>query len=176
MFSFAEQNTNEVFEENEGLNRVLGEYGGHIIGPNYFGLDLRAKPSELARLREFIRSLCGIYSVPEAVCGDVVLAADEAATNVIIHGYSREELEKGARIVIRLKFLKPGLIRFEMLDRGIWFSGLPVKKPDIMENIRGERIGGFGMYIIHCIMDRVNYRRMGGLNLFQAEKSVQLSN
>lgn len=160
----------------ENLHRILSDMGGSPIGPHYFTLNVKAIPAKLSHVRKFIREICNSYNIGKSECEDIVLAADEAMTNVIMHGYSREDQERGeADITVRLKIIKTGVIRFEMLDRGIRFTGKHVDRPDIMQNIRGEKVGGFGIYIIHSIMDRVNYRRMGGLNLFQAEKNVQLT-
>ena len=41
------------------------------------------------------------------------------------------------------------------------------------QNLAGKRKGGFGVYLIKSLMNRVEYRREGGVNYLFAEKDLQ---
>jgi anti-sigma regulatory factor (Ser/Thr protein kinase) len=50
-------------------------------------LCLAAELENLAAIRNFVQESAAALGVDQAVISDVVLAADEAVTNVILHGY-----------------------------------------------------------------------------------------
>ena len=60
----------------------------------------------------------------------------------------------------------------EFEDRGRPFDIDEVAQPDVNENLAGRRKGGFGVFLIRSLMDRVQYRREGGVNYLRMEKKV----
>lgn len=122
-------------------------------------LELISDAGQLSRVRGTLRDWCLAHGWPEPVIADMVLALDEALTNVIRHGYD------GAgdkRILIRVREVRdPGAgegIEIEVRDFG--------KQVDL-DSIRGRdlnkpRPGGLGVHIIHAMMDLAEYTHADG--------------
>lgn len=122
-------------------------------------LDLTSDPGQLSRVRETLRGWCLAHRWPEPPIADLVLALDEALTNVIRHGYD------GAgdkRILVHIREVHdPGAgegIEIEVRDFG--------KQVDL-DSIRGRdldqpRPGGLGVHIIRAMMDVAEYTHADG--------------
>jgi phosphoserine phosphatase RsbU/P len=105
----------------------------------------RAQPQALADMRHRAGTALQLAGVGSAQRQELVLALDEAASNVIRHGYGGPcEEDITLRIV-----LDGGELRFELTDRA------PCASPDCMQpRDLGEcRPGGLGINIIDATMD-----------------------
>jgi phosphoserine phosphatase RsbU/P len=105
----------------------------------------RAQPQALAHMRHRAGTALQLAGVGSAQRQELVLALDEAASNVIRHGYGGPcEEDITLRIV-----LDGGELRFELTDRA------PCASPDCMQpRDLGEcRPGGLGINIIDATMD-----------------------
>lgn len=83
----------------------------------------------------------------------IVLAIDEACTNIIEHSY---EFRKSGYIDIKL-MLDPQKVQVVLLNDGKNFNPEAVKPPDILEFIKHKRRKGFGLFIIKQVMDEIIY-------------------
>lgn len=107
-----------------------------------------SNPCELAAVRENVRSFLADAGFSEADSMLVVLALDEACTNIIRHAY------QGACRPVRMEMCRSDdSVRFTLRDYGK--SCDPAK-------IRGRalddfRPGGLGVHIIHQAFDHVEY-------------------
>lgn len=108
--------------------------------------------AELPALRAFIRDAAqtpnGPLSSEEA--DQLVLAAHEAAANIIVHAYGRApDRRLGAAVETNGE-----CARVELSHTGEAFHPQKQKPP----SPSGENITGFGMYIMEKSVDRVEYR------------------
>lgn len=129
-----------------------------------FHLELTSDPEHLRGVREAIREWIEQEPWDEHAVADIVLAVDEALTNVIRHGYGGKP---GERIVIDMS-------RISDPERG---EGVEISIRDFgtqvpLESIAGRdlddlRPGGLGVHIIQSVMDGARYRHMsdGGTEL-----------
>jgi serine/threonine-protein kinase RsbW len=85
---------------------------------------------------------------------DILLAVDEACTNIIKYAYDVGSLE---HFTVRLTF-DPGMIQIEFQDNGKPFNPLDVTLPDRDRIREGEDLGGLGIFLIQKLMDRTEYR------------------
>ncbi len=95
--------------------------------------------------------------------GDVVLAVEEAMTNAVRHSASAEPLE------VRLGFSGPDL-HAEVSDRGRGFdvAGFdPRRMPDLLQS------GGRGLYLISRLMDEVDLRADGGVDVRMVKRGAR---
>ncbi|MEM9445453.1 MAG: SpoIIE family protein phosphatase [Verrucomicrobiota bacterium] len=111
-------------------------------------LYLSCKPSDLSRGREFIENWCSYLGFDDIASGHIVLACDEAVTNVYRYAYDG----------------KPGPIKFTINSESddliirLKDEGTPVD----IEKIKGRELddirpGGLGTFLINEVFHEVNY-------------------
>jgi PAS domain S-box-containing protein len=121
------------------------------------------EPALLLRARERLRDYLRLHCTDGELVDDVVLCLEEAATNVIRHSGSAEEMR------IELRFEGDQLTCL-VSDRGRGFdidAFDPEAVPDPL------RSGGRGLYIIGQLMDDVSLRMDGGLEVHMLKRGVQ---
>jgi anti-sigma regulatory factor (Ser/Thr protein kinase) len=113
-------------------------------------------PADLERLveiRRFVRERATTLGVDPDLLSDVLLAVDEAATNVIVHGYRGQEgfveIEVGREadaLVVRLR------------DEAGPFDPTSVLPPDVTLPPEQRVLEGMGIYLIRQVMDDMTHR------------------
>jgi serine/threonine-protein kinase RsbW len=107
----------------------------------------------LAKISEFITDATARSGLDDHSAWQVQLAVDEAATNIIQHGY-----EQHARGDIELGWRMEGDLFVVMLrDRGRRFDPDGVPAPDITSPLEERQAGGLGLYLMNKLMDRVTF-------------------
>ena len=112
-----------------------------------------------------VESVCSFImdNIPDEIeidqdtLNDIILAADEAASNIIIHacknvckGYFRlSVIYHSDRIIVSL------------FDTGVTFDPNEVPEPILSDDINTRQIGGLGLFIMQKILDKVNYIAKG---------------
>lgn len=117
-------------------------------------LSLPAELESLAVLRQFIVDAAVHGNCDARAIADLVLAATEAATNAILHGYRGQvgyleaevECEHDA-LVVRLR------------DRAPAFDPRQVPTPDLAAPLEERTPGGLGVYLMRALTDELVYRR-----------------
>lgn len=132
-----------------------------------------AKLSQLRNILHFISSCTDSFSLSKVATEHILLAAEEAIVNIINYGYP---CEVGATIEITCTEV-PGKkgIKVVIKDRGIPFDPikhLPHFPPSkvIMETQPNDTLGGYGIWILIKLMDRVEYSRLGNENILTLVK------
>lgn len=85
------------------------------------------------------------------------LAIDEAVTNIVEHGYGNRGADKAIDIVIHEDAHK---FKVTIIDEGPPFNPLLMDGPDPGDSLedRPEEGGGWGVFFIRKLMDRVDYK------------------
>ncbi len=117
-------------------------------------LVLTATSRNLAGIRERVRNYASACGLPVMAVDDVVLAVDEAVTNVLRHAYAPGKPARleiigtvaGDRIVIRVR------------DFGRKFSPRPVTEAQIQKALTRHQSHGLGRFLMKKCMDSVRYR------------------
>jgi len=132
--------------------------------------NLHSDIHELASLRSQVRDLLDAAGFDEKAINDVLLAVQEAVTNVIRHGYK----DSSGKIELVYKE-EPSQVQISIKDYGKKFDLTKVKDPDLPR----ETPGGLGIYLIKSIMDKVNYDdsfREGNLiHLYKFKSNIRQS-
>ena len=124
-------------------------------------LRVPADLDRLAAVRALVRDVANAADAPVACMDDLVQAVDEAATNVIVHGYRGDpgwldvtaELD-GDRIVVTLEDAAP------TVDPTL------VPEPDLTVRPEHRRPGGMGVHLMRLAMDELTHApRPGGGNI-----------
>jgi len=130
-------------------------------------LRVRADIDELADVRRFVREAAHEADAPIECLDDLVQAVDEAATNVITHGYRGGpgwlDVEVGLaddRFVVTIEDAAPA------------FDPTAVPEPDLAVPPLARRPGGMGVHLIREATDELAYRpRPGGGNILTMVRS-----
>jgi len=124
-------------------------------------LRVPADLDRLAEVRTLVRDVANAADAPVVCMDDLVQAVDEAATNVIVHGYDgapgwidvTAELD-GDRIVVTLE------------DAARTVDPTLVPEPDLTVPPEHRRPGGMGVHLIRLAMDELSHApRPGGGNI-----------
>ncbi len=129
-----------------------------------------AKASEIPKFRDFISEVLKDKVKKEFAYDDILISLDEAATNIIMHGYAETHLIDPT---FECKVLIDGdLAIFTLIDEAKRFSRDVVPSPSIDANLKGERRGGFGVYLMEKLMDKVSYEFIGNKNHTYLERRI----
>ena len=107
----------------------------------------------LSDFRKFIEKNCDLVHVDDELKYDLVLAVDEACTNIIMHGY--EGVTTG-QITVMFGTNKEQL-RITISDSGRPFDPDHAPLPDFLSPAQDRPIGGLGVYLLKLIADEVLY-------------------
>ena len=110
----------------------------------------------LSIIRDFIKSAAEESGFPPETVGKIILAVDEACTNVIKHAY---KYSPDGDILINIKLDKSKFI-ISIIDEGTRFNPNIIPEPDIAEYHKQKRIGGLGMFLMKKLMDEVRYENL----------------
>jgi serine/threonine-protein kinase RsbW len=116
-------------------------------------LTLPATLDSLARISEFITDATARVGLDEHAAWQVQLAVDEAATNVIQHGY-----DQGIPGKIELSWRQDGpSLVVALRDYGRRFDPENVPAPDITSPLEERQAGGLGIFLMGRLMDSVQF-------------------
>ena len=116
-----------------------------------YHISIQSHPKNLIDIRHTIGSALSQTNLSKQDCGSIILAVDEACSNIIRHSYKNKHTQT---IDVHIQVSKK-LLQIEIFDTGIEFDINSVEKRDVCE----IKPGGLGIYIIHHIMDSVKYNR-----------------
>jgi serine phosphatase RsbU (regulator of sigma subunit)/anti-sigma regulatory factor (Ser/Thr protein kinase) len=118
-----------------------------------------AEEKYLESIQRVVREACATAGMSRKTLSAVLLAMEEASTNVIRHAYLYEKGILRLRIVIYKK-----LVSFSLIDTGRSFDPSGAGQLDLNHLVESGRKGGLGFYMIQKIMDRVEYISAVGFN------------
>ena len=116
-------------------------------------LIVKSSTDNLSLIREFTKTAASESGFPEDTIGKIILAVDEACTNVIKHAY---KYSPEGEIIITAKF-DNSKFTISITDEGTRFNPGIVPDPDLKEYHKQKRIGGLGMFLMKKLMDDVKY-------------------
>ncbi len=121
-------------------------------------LRVQSKTENLSEIRDFVSVNALDAGIPEATVEKIILAVDEACTNIIKHAYQHSPEGK---IIIKVEYDKEKFT-VTIIDYGNSFDPDKVPLPDLQKYYREHRVGGLGMYLMKSLMDDVTYTTVPG--------------
>ncbi len=124
-------------------------------------LRIPADLDRLAEVRTLVREVATSCGAPPVCIDDLVQAVDEAATNVIVHGYRGEPgwLDIAADLVDEQ-------IVIIIEDGAPTFDPTAVPEPDLAVPAAHRRPGGMGIHLMRLATDELTHApRPGGGNI-----------
>ena len=136
------------------------------VADNTLELSLANDLSEIARAAERIEEFCGAREVAPQIAYAVNLAIDEVLSNTIGYGYDDDERH---RIDLSLR-QEGGALVVVIVDDGREFDSSIERTPDVEAPLEERALGGLGLFLVHQMMDGVEYRRRDGRNIVTLTK------
>lgn len=119
---------------------------------------IQSRTDNLLEVREFVMHAARRFGFSEEESSKIVLAVDEACTNVIKHAYQNAP-DRSIQIDIthdRETF------QVSVIDEGKSFNPNSAKMPDLKQHLSTFRRGGLGVYLMRTLMDKVEYNYSPG--------------
>lgn len=129
--------------------------------------EFSAEDKYLDSIQRTVRESCGSARMSERDTQAILLATEEAATNIIRHAYLYQKGVLRLRIVIY-----PRLVVFSFIDFGRSFQPDSSGTVDLQKLVESGRKGGLGFYMIRKIMDSVQYISSAGRNELRMIKRI----
>lgn len=119
-------------------------------------LEIKADLDNLKPVRDYISENAQLAGLPIERIGDLLLAVDEAITNIITHGCSDSE----RTITIDMQTdCDPLVVR--IVDNCEQFDPTTVDAPDLnAPPLERTQPGGYGIYLLKNLVDRVTYQTL----------------
>lgn len=121
---------------------------------------VNASTDKISVVRDFVARHASGFGFPEEDVDEIRLAVDEACTNVIKHAYN---FDASKTIQIKCSCSDDEFLII-LSDEGNSFNPDTYTEPNIRERIKLRKRGGVGVYLIHKLMDHVEYRKQGDQN------------
>jgi anti-anti-sigma factor len=131
-------------------------------------LTVPASLDALAAISDFVVAHAQAAGLNDHAIWEVQLATDEAATNVIQHSYA--DREGTLQIVVAVH---DHTFEVTLRDQGRAFEPDSVPPPDLHSPLEERRTGGLGIYLMHKLMDEVEFRFEGGENVLRMIKRIE---
>ena len=121
-------------------------------------LVVQSRTNNLSTIRDFVYAAALDAGFSVEVIDNIILAVDEACTNIIKHAY--KSYPEG-EITIKLK-RKDKKFTVVIIDHGVPFKPETIPDPDLQKYYRQHKVGGLGMYLMKSLMDEVKYVSVPG--------------
>jgi serine/threonine-protein kinase RsbW len=117
--------------------------------------------ANLACVRDFIQANLGKTALPGSEHVKVILAVDEAVSNIMRHAY--EDFARGTRSIEVVFQADEEKITLTLKDSGREFDPTGVREPDISEHVKLGKKYGLGLFLMRRIMDEVKFVFRSGI-------------
>ena len=126
-------------------------------------LTVAATLENLKLIRELVESLARTVNFPDVTIYDLVLAVDEAATNIVVHGYKSGDASTPRQrppgiIEVDTRYEEPAL-RVTLRDQAPAFDPTAAPVQSELPPLDERMPGGLGIFLMRKTMDELHYRR-----------------
>jgi len=117
-------------------------------------LEIAADLDSLKRARDFVEETTQLAGLDENRTGELLLAIDEAVTNIVMHGCPQ------GGCTIELEFEgDPEACIIRIRDNARLFDPTALLEPDLdIPPMERDAPGGFGVYLFEHLVDQASYR------------------
>jgi serine/threonine-protein kinase RsbW len=126
--------------------------------PQHISKRIASRTESLVEVREFVDTAARAFGFSEEDVANIILAVDEACTNIIKHAY---QYAADREIEISI-FPSTRSFEIRISDNGKPFDPSLIRPPDLKDHIGHKRRGGLGVYLMKRLMDKVEYNFIPG--------------
>lgn len=132
--------------------------------------ELKVEPqvTEIPRLLDWVEACCIAEGVADELRYKLMLALEEAVTNVINHAFA--DVPPPHLIRVHLD-ITAELFAAEVIDNGRPFDPTSAPDPDLTLPLEERAPGGLGIHLMRNVMDRLHYKHAAGRNTLRLEKA-----
>ena len=124
---------------------------------------------EIAGVAAQIDEFCAARMILQHVAYAVNLAIDEILTNTISYGYEDDERHQ-IEIIVRVEAEALVVV---IVDDSMPFDLALAPERDLEASLEDTPLGGLGLFLVHQMMDSVEYRREEGCNVVTLVKNTE---
>ena len=135
---------------------------------NVLEIALASELREIAGAAAQIDAFCEEKDLSPEIAYAVNLSIDEILTNTISYGYQDDEPHR-IEIVVRLEGESLVVV---IVDDSAPFDLSATPEADLDASLEEREIGGLGLFLVHQMMDKVEYERVDGRNVVTLTKSM----
>jgi serine/threonine-protein kinase RsbW len=107
----------------------------------------------LREVRHFVEAAARQFGFVDEDVSNIVLAVDEACTNIIKHAYGGSSTGE-----IRVTVIREGTsFEVQIHDQGRPFDPESIHPPNLKQHLSEYRRGGLGVYLMRRLMDQVEF-------------------
>ncbi len=116
-------------------------------------ITIKSVTENLGKIREFLRKISKENGFDEKKVEEIVLAVDEACTNIIKHAYRFD----ATKLIEIETFFDGENLTILLKDSGKKFHPQSIAPPDLETKLKKRKSGGLGVHLIKSLMDEVEY-------------------
>jgi anti-sigma regulatory factor (Ser/Thr protein kinase) len=131
-------------------------------------LHVEPQVSEIPRVLDWVEACCGAERVGDEVRLKMMLAIEEAVTNVINHAFAGSPPPHLIRVHLEIT---AELFAAEVIDNGQAFDPTTAPDPDLTLPLEQRTPGGLGIYLMRNVTDRLRYSHGAAGNVLRLEKT-----
>ncbi len=141
-----------------------------LIKRNIKRLKVPADTKYLGKIRDFATKYGEKFGFNLRQINGFKLSIDEICTNIIRYAYKNRSTQGTIEITIEKKGLE---IITKIIDHGIPFDYSKVDDPDLDTYIKQKRKGGFGIFLVRQLNEKVEYNRINDTNILTLYNRVE---
>jgi anti-sigma regulatory factor (Ser/Thr protein kinase) len=126
-------------------------------------IKLPAIIENLERFNDFVLECARNHAIPFRKTHKLQVAIEEALVNIFQYAYP----DGPGDVELRCLEGPEGTLVLEIIDTGIPFDPRVVEDPDIESGIDDREVGGLGIFLIKNLVDELDYRREGNINILR---------
>ena len=138
------------------------------LNENALEISLANDLGEIAGAAGKVDDFCESNDLSPEIAYAVNLSVDEILTNTISYGYDDDEAH---RIEMSVRLEADALV-VVIVDDSRPFDPTATPDPDIEASLEERDVGGLGLFLVHQMMDKVEYSRVDGRNVVTLTKST----
>jgi serine/threonine-protein kinase RsbW len=129
----------------------------------------KANLDDVKNVRRYIRERTMAWDVDASAIYDLMMAATEAMTNIILHGYHGQP----GSIDVSIKSEGNDIVII-FQDEAVPFDPSSASRPDITLPLEQRPLGGFGIFLMQSYMDQIIHEVLpqGGNKLILIKKNI----
>ncbi len=108
---------------------------------------------DLGQIRRYVRDTAVTHACEPAVIDELIVAVNEAVSNIIRHGYQNEPGEVKVTIIC-----SRDVVKVILLDNAPGFDPTTVPSPDTTLPLEKRPFGGMGVHLMRDFCDEMSYR------------------
>jgi serine/threonine-protein kinase RsbW len=138
------------------------------IKPQNYPFELDNDLSELKTLTKHLNVFGRNIGLSELSISELNVCLDELFTNIVLYGFD-DDLKHKIKFTMAVD---DHIVTATIEDDGVPFNPLKKKAVDLPTNVEDAKIGGLGIHITKKLVDKISYKRKGGINRVKVTKNI----